>query len=52
MEVNDEKFVFFNEYCPHCENKALPDDEEPCNECLTNPVNQYSHKPVNFKEEK
>ena len=25
--------------------------EEPCNECLDNPINQDSRKPVNYKED-
>ena len=28
----------------------LNDDLEPCNECLTNPVNENSKKPINFEE--
>ncbi len=43
------KFVKFDLYCPECDNKDIPGDQEPCNECLTNPVNAFSHKPVNYK---
>ena len=44
------KEVYFDEYCKKCMYEKLKDDEDPCNECLTNPVNTYSHKPVKFEE--
>lgn len=47
---NSEKEVYFYEYCKTCKYSELKDDEEPCNECLTNTTNTYSHKPVNYKE--
>jgi hypothetical protein len=45
----DTKFVAFDVYCPLCINSKLAETEDPCNECLTTPVNQNSHKPINFK---
>ena len=47
---NSEKEVYFYEYCKTCKYTELKGDEEPCNECLENPTNTYSHKPVNYKE--
>ena len=44
------KIVRFDEYCKKCRYEKLKDDEDPCNECLTNPVNAYSHKPVKFEQ--
>ena len=44
------KEVYFNEYCHKCKFKGTPETEDPCNECLTEPVNEYSHKPVRFKD--
>lgn len=44
------KEVYFNKYCATCEHFDLPESEKPCNECLSNPANEYSHKPVNYKE--
>lgn len=44
------KEVYFNKYCKDCKHINVDDDEDPCNECLTNSVNLYSHKPVNFEE--
>ena len=48
--INDYKIVNFNEYCHKCEYFDLVEHEEPCHECLNNPANMDSHKPVNFKE--
>lgn len=44
-----DKIVNF-EHCKFCEYYNKPENEEPCNECLNNPVNTYSRKPINFKE--
>ena len=44
------KEVYFDEYCKKCKHCELEDLEDPCNECLTSPVNLYSHKPVKFEE--
>lgn len=44
------KIVEFDKYCDNCKHKDLNDDLEPCNECLTNPVNENSKKPINFEE--
>lgn len=45
-----EKEVYFHEYCKSCKHEALEGIEEPCNECLDNPVNLHSHKPVKYEE--
>jgi hypothetical protein len=44
------KEVLFDKYCKTCEHDILPESEHPCNDCLDNPINTYSHKPVNWKE--
>lgn len=44
------KFVWFADYCKRCEHKDAPETEDPCNECLGEPANLNSHKPINFKE--
>lgn len=44
------KEVYFDKYCQKCVNEKLKEDEEPCYECLHNPANLYSHKPVKFEE--
>lgn len=44
------KFVWFGDYCSRCQYKDSSEGEDPCNECLGEPVNLNSHKPINFKE--
>lgn len=52
MNGDDElyKEVYFHMYCETCKHKEVEDIKEPCNECLDNPVNLYSHKPVKYEE--
>lgn len=50
METEGYKEVYYHEYCKKCKHEQKKDHEEPCNECLDNPVNLYSHKPVKFEE--
>lgn len=42
--------VYFNVYCPKCKHEDLPEEKEPCYECLKYPMNDYSHKPVRYEE--
>lgn len=44
-----EKIVDF-QYCKTCEYKDTKDFLDPCHECLNNPVNTNSQRPVNYKE--
>ncbi len=44
------KEVRFDEYCKKCEHFEKFDWEDPCNDCLNEPSNINSHKPVFFKE--
>lgn len=44
------KEVHFGDYCKKCMYSDKPDSEDPCHECLGEPVNLYSHKPVRWKE--
>ncbi len=41
--------VDFHKYCKRCQHRKLKDYEEPCNECLSNPVAMESKKPLFFK---
>lgn len=51
MAINYEnKEVRFDIYCETCEHKDKKDHEDPCNECLDNPANLHSHKPVKYEE--
>lgn len=44
------KEVLFDQYCEKCKHNDNKETESPCDECLENPVNLYSHKPVKFEE--
>lgn len=44
------KEVFFDQYCKTCEHRDLAESEDPCYDCLEEPTNLESHKPVNYKE--
>lgn len=44
------KEVYFNQYCDSCKHKEKKETEDPCDDCLENPVNVYSHKPVRWEE--
>lgn len=45
---NNEKIVYYRVWCPRCKHRTLSEAQEPCHECMNNPVNINSHKPVNF----
>lgn len=45
-----EKEVYFGEYCKTCKNEKLSEQDDPCYDCLNNPVNEDSHKPVRWEE--
>lgn len=46
-----QKEVYFHEYCKTCKNYKLDESEDPCNECLNEPSNEDSHKPVYWEED-
>lgn len=52
MPNYDYKEVYFDQYCKTCKHKDVKDTKDPCNECLDEPVNLHSHKPVKYEEAK
>lgn len=46
------KEVFYDQYCHRCEHSEKTELEDPCFDCLDEPVNMDSHKPVYFEERK
>lgn len=48
MEIIDH-IVEFDKYCDTCEHRDLKEHEDPCDQCLSEPVNEYSRKPVCYK---
>ena len=51
-DINDNEYkeVYFHMYCKECKHRELNENQEPCNECLGEPINQYSHKPIKFEK--
>jgi hypothetical protein len=47
---NRSKFVEFSAYCPTCKHEDKKESEDPCYDCLDNPTNIDSHKPVNWEQ--
>ena len=47
---NNQKEVYFWEYCKTCKYADTVETDDPCNECLNNPSNENSHKPVRWED--
>ena len=45
------KEVDYAKYCKTCVYYDKEDIDDPCNECLAEPMNEYSRKPVEYKED-
>lgn len=45
---NEKEVLYFN-YCSKCKYRTLPENEEPCETCLSEPSNLDSHKPIKFE---
>lgn len=45
--MNEEKEVYFDQYCKSCKYHGLEESKDPCNDCLAEPSNTNSHKPMN-----
>ena len=50
MIINDQKEVYFDKYCKTCKHSKKKEYDDPCDECLSEPVNTYSHKPTKYEE--
>ena len=51
MDSSD-KEVYFGEYCKTCKYFERTEEDEPCFECLSEPTNTDSHKPVRWEEKR
>lgn len=47
---NEYKEVYFGEWCVKCKHGDSTEEEVPCYDCLAEPVNLHSHKPLYFEE--
>lgn len=50
METNAYKEVYFDQFCKTCKHCSKAESDSPCDDCLENPVNLYSHKPAKYEE--
>lgn len=50
MDNTGYKEVYYHEYCETCKNRKVANTDEPCNECLSEPINLYTHRPVKYEE--
>lgn len=51
MEIIEQE-VRFDLYCKTCDNKDVPEEKDPCYECLKHISNVNSCKPVMYKNTK
>lgn len=42
------KEVYFDNFCAKCIHKDNEESDPPCDECLEEPVNEFSHTPTRF----
>lgn len=50
MDQQAYKEVYFHVYCKKCKHKDVKEKEEPCCECLSEPTNLDTHRPVYYEE--
>lgn len=50
MDEQAYKEVYFYEYCKTCKYRAVKNVDEPCNECLSEPTNLNTHRPVKYEK--
>lgn len=50
MDNQSYKEVYFHEYCKTCKYRKVKNTEEPCDECLSEPTNLETHRPVKYEK--
>lgn len=50
MNYRNNKEVRFDKYCKTCLYWGVPEQHDPCNACLSQPMNDSTEKPVEYKE--
>lgn len=48
MYSENEQIVDFHKYCHECKHETLIETEEPCAECLGEPINDETAAPIHF----
>lgn len=49
MPTREYREVDFHKYCPKCKYLDIEDIMDPCNECLGEPCNKNSEKPIYYE---
>lgn len=47
-----QKIVEFEKWCNKCKYEDISELDDPCFDCISEPVNEDSRKPVKFEEKK
>lgn len=50
MDYQAYKEVYYHEYCKKCKHRDVDNTEMPCDECLSEPLNWNTHRPVKYEE--
>lgn len=50
MDSQSYKEVYFHKYCKSCKHKKAAETDKPCDECLGEPINLDTHRPVYYEE--
>lgn len=50
MDDQAYKEVYFHKYCPTCRHRKVENTETPCDECLSEPINLQTHRPVKYEK--
>lgn len=50
MDEQAYKEVYFHEYCKTCKNRQVKNNDEPCDECLSESLNLNTHRPVKYEK--
>lgn len=48
MAEKNLKEVWYHIYCDTCKNRDCNEHVPPCNNCLENPSNEDTHKPIHY----
>ncbi len=50
MIENTQMMVRYDKWCDRCKHRDIPENDDPCEQCLDNPINENSEKPIYFEE--
>lgn len=50
MDHQAYKEVYFDKFCKKCKYEKMKETETPCDECMCEPTNWNSHRPVKYEK--